>query len=171
MGEKSRQEIIAEIESALQEALEPFLYTALIPGGGLHFTDRALIEYYASAAINSVLQKHLPQGASMFLQKIKDATTKENFGDPERNWLISECDRLGSISARCRELGHALAPFANMGSWGMKPGDRPTKLDRDCERAARVLYGEEWHPPAGTNKGRMAEFIQASEENHNVEPS
>lgn len=128
--ERSTQEIVAEIEQALREALEPFLYTPLIPGGGLHFTDRALIRYYAGAAIESVLQKHIPQEASMSLQKIKDATTKENFGDPERNWLISECDRLTRI----------------------------------VEKAVSVPCGKEWGPQAGTNKGRVAKFMEREED-------
>lgn len=134
---KQRRDVVAEVERALREALEPFLHTALIPGGILDNTNRALIEEAAVRAVQSVLQKDAQQKSFPTLQSIKDATTKENFGDPERNWLISECERLTSVA----------------------------------EKAAKILCGKEWCPPAGTDKGRTAEFNGASEENENVKPS
>lgn len=134
---KPRQEVVAEIERALREALEPFLHTALIPGGILHETDRVLIKHAMHQVVESVLRKQVQQKSFPTLQTIKDATTKENFGDSERNWLISECERLTRI----------------------------------VEKAVSVLCGKDWCPQAGTDKGRMAEFSQASEEKENVEPS
>lgn len=157
MSDRTAKEITAEIETAFRKELEPFLHTALIPGGVLDDTNKALIKEAALRAVESVLQNRSQRKARMTLQTIKDATTKENLGDPERNWLISECERLGSTLsqlldnelARCQELELALAPFAKMSLWGMKPSDRPTKLDRDCERAAKVLYYER---NSGTNR-------------------
>jgi len=97
MPEESTQGIISEVEQALRKALEPFLHSALIPGGILGETNKVQIKRAANQAVQSVLQKLTQQKASMSLQSIKDATTKETFGDPERNWLISECDRLTRI--------------------------------------------------------------------------
>lgn len=135
MCETTSQEIIAEIESALQKELAPFLYTALIPGAGLHFTDRALIEYYTSAAIESVLQKHIPQEASMSLQKIKDATTKENFGDAERNWLISECERLTGIVEKA-------ASILSGKNWSPEAGTNRGRLGESNGESEETEYAE-----------------------------